>query len=169
MISGVRRLSAAGNGDLGPPMRLRAIGLATTALNSPRSARLNGYSFAFGYPRFAGRKFFRESGGSWEVALTRGRYGPLWRDLMGAGLNEGAVGIARRSHRKGAVRRGEDRLGLEGGCEDRHAADRTSDRLQDRTAPRLGTGVRNVVERPMSAARGGREAVAVLSGAARER
>ena len=42
--------------------------------------------------------------------------------------------FARRSHRKGAVRRGEDRLGLEAGCEDRHARDRPSDHLQDGTA-----------------------------------
>ena len=35
------------------------------------------------------------------------------------------------THRQGAVRRGEYRLGLEAGRQDRHAADHTSDHLQD--------------------------------------
>ena len=42
--------------------------------------------------------------------------------------------LARRTHRKGTVRRGEDRLGLEARCEDRYARDRASDHLQDGTA-----------------------------------
>ena len=36
-----------------------------------------------------------------------------------------------RAHRQGAVRRGKDRLGLEAGRQDRHAANHASDHLQD--------------------------------------
>ena len=39
--------------------------------------------------------------------------------------------LARRTHRKGTVRRGKDRLGLEARREDRHRRDRASDHLQD--------------------------------------
>ena len=42
--------------------------------------------------------------------------------------------LARRSHRKGTVRRGKDRLGLEARRQDRYRPDRAADHLQDGTA-----------------------------------